>query len=90
MSPAPSAGGLRLAADWSPAVREAVRQVSGFSGLVVLAAEVDLRRGAPRVTRVSFDGSLKDAGKPVGAALRVTTVPTRFADEAGIVQLLQG
>jgi hypothetical protein len=75
---------------WSPAVREAVRQAFGFSGLVVLAAEVDLRRGAPRVTRVPLDGSLKDAGKPAGAALRVTTFPSRFADEPGIVQLLQG
>jgi len=75
---------------WSPAVREAVRQASGFSGLVVLAAEVDLRQGAPRVTRVPMDESLKDSGKPVGAALRVTTFPSRFADEPGIVQLLQG
>jgi hypothetical protein len=71
-------------------VRQAVRQASGFSGLVVLAAEVDLRQGAPRVTRVPLDGSLKDAGKPIGAALRVTTFPSRFADEPGIVQLLQG
>jgi hypothetical protein len=75
---------------WSPAVREAVRQASGFSGLVVLAAEVDLRRGVPRVTRVPLDGSLRGAGKPIGTALRVTTFPSRFADEPGIVQLLQG
>ena len=67
-----------------------MRQASGFSGLVVLAAEVDLRQGAPRVTRVPLDESLKNSGKPVGAALRVTTFPSRFADEPGIVQLLQG
>ena len=69
-------------------MREAVRQASGISGLVVLAAEVDLRQGAPRVTRAPLDESLK--GKPVGAALRVTTFPSRFADEPGIVRLLQG
>ena len=90
-----AAGPLRQEAyvwqrSWSPAVREAVRQASGISGLVVLAAEVDLRRGAPRVTRVPLDGSLRDAGKPVGVALRVTTFPSRFADEPGIVRLLQG
>ncbi len=87
-----AAGPLRQEAyvwqrSWSPAVREAMRQASGISGFVVLAAEVDLRRGSPRVTRVPLDGSLK--GKPVGAALRVTTFPSRFADEPGIVQLLQ-
>ena len=32
---------------WTPAVREAVRQANGISGFVVLAAEVDLRQGAP-------------------------------------------
>lgn len=69
-------------------MREAVGQASGISGFVVLAAEVDLRRGSPRVTRVPLDESLK--GKPVGAALRVTTFPSRFADEPGIVRLLQG
>ena len=71
-------------------MREAVRQAPEISGLVVLAAEVDLRRGAPRVARVPLDESLKNWGKPVGAALRVTTFPSRFADEPGIVQLLQG
>ncbi|MEO7420537.1 MAG: hypothetical protein ABI163_26005, partial [Thermoanaerobaculia bacterium] len=82
----PHAGTLRQEAyiwqrSWSPAVREAVGQASGISGFVVLAAEVDLRRGSPRVTRVPLDESLK--GKPVGAALRVTTFPSRFADEPG-------
>jgi hypothetical protein len=89
-----AAGPLRQEAyvwqrSWSPAVREAVRQASEISGFVVLAAEVELRQGAPRVTRVPLDGSLKNGGKPVGAALRVTTFPSRFADEPGIVRLLQ-
>lgn len=73
---------------WSPAAREAVRQTPGISGLVVLAAEVDLRQGSPRVARVPLDRSLKSAGKPVGIALRVTTFPSRFADEPGIGRLL--
>jgi hypothetical protein len=75
---------------WSPAVREAVRQAPGVAGFVVLAAEVDLRQGSPRVSRIPLDPSLKESGKPVGAALRVTTFPSRFADEPGIVQLLAG
>ena len=33
---------------------------------------------------------MKEPGKPVGAALRVTTFPSRFADEPRIVQLLAG
>jgi hypothetical protein len=69
-------------------VLEAVRQSPGISGLVVLAAEVDLRQGRPRISRVPLDLSLRDAGKPIGAAIRVTTFPSRFADETGIVQLL--
>jgi hypothetical protein len=75
---------------WSPAVRQAIQQASGISGFVVLAAEVDLRQGSPRVARIPLDPSLKDSGKPIGAALRVTTFPSRFADEPRIVQLLAG
>jgi hypothetical protein len=69
-------------------VREAVRQAPGVSGFIVLAAEVDLRQGSPRVSRIPLDPSLKASGKSVGAALRVTTFPSRFADEPGIVHLL--
>ncbi|HSU81695.1 MAG TPA: DUF3142 domain-containing protein [Thermoanaerobaculia bacterium] len=75
---------------WSPAVRQAIQQASGISGFVVLAAEVDLRQGSPKIARVPLDPSLKEAGKPIGAALRVTTLPTRFAAEPQIVQLLAG
>jgi len=75
---------------WSPAVREAVRQASDFSSLTVLAAEVDLQTGKPRVIRVPLDAeALKGYGKPVGAALRITTFPLRFADERDVVQRLQ-
>jgi Protein of unknown function (DUF3142) len=75
---------------WSPAVRQAIQQASGISGFVVLAAEVDLRQGSPKVARIPLDPSLKDSGKPLGAALRVTTFPSRFADEPRTVQLLAG
>jgi hypothetical protein len=75
---------------WSPAVRQAIQQASGISGFVVLAAEVDLRQGSPRIARIPLDPSLKDSGKPIGVALRVTAFPSRFADEPRIVQLLAG
>jgi hypothetical protein len=75
---------------WSPAVRQAIQQASGISGFVVLAAEVDLRQGLPKIARVPLDPSLKDSGKPVGVALRVTTFPARFTDAPQIVQLLTG
>jgi len=75
---------------WTPAVRESVRQARDFAGVIVLAAEVDLRPPAPRVNRVPLDGeSLKGLGKPVGAALRVSTVRSRFAEEPRTVQFLQ-
>jgi hypothetical protein len=42
------------------------------------------------VVRVPFDvRALKGHGKPVGAALRVGTFPSRFADEPEVVQLLE-
>jgi hypothetical protein len=73
---------------WTPEVRQAVRQASGISAFVVLAAEVDLRHGAPRVSRIPLDPSLKGAGRPAGAALRVTPFPSRFADEPRGARLL--
>jgi hypothetical protein len=92
-SPPQTSGPLRQEAyvwqrSWSPAVRAAVRQASGISGFVVLAAEVELRQGAPRVARVPFDAETWK-GRRVGAAVRVTTLPARFVDEPDIVRLLQ-
>ena len=72
-----------------PAVRAAVRNADGISGFVVLAAEVELRQGAPRVARVPLDVETWK-GRRIGAAVRVTTLPARFADEPGIVRLLAG
>lgn len=77
--------------DWTPAVRESVRQASGFSELIVLAAEVDPRSQPPQVDRVPLDAeALKGYGKPVGAALRIHTLPGLFASDPGLVSFLQG
>ncbi|HEY0552626.1 MAG TPA: DUF3142 domain-containing protein [Thermoanaerobaculia bacterium] len=73
---------------WNSAVQEAVRRTPGISGLVVLAAEVDPAQGSPRVARIPLEPSLKSSGKPIGVALRVTTFPSRFADEPAIGKLL--
>jgi hypothetical protein len=51
---------------------------------------VDLRQRPPRLVRVPLDDSLRGSGKPVGVALRVSTFSSRFAEEPGIVRLLQG
>src|SRR4051812_15848115 len=91
----PVSGPLRQEAyvwqrSWNPAVRSAVAEASGISGFVVLAAEVDLRGRTPRVVRIPLDGSLRSSGKPIGVALRVSTFPSRFGEEPGIVRLLRG
>ncbi|HEV2854396.1 MAG TPA: DUF3142 domain-containing protein [Thermoanaerobaculia bacterium] len=76
---------------WTPAVRESVRRASGFSDLIVLAAEVDPRSQPPQVVRVPLDAEvLKGYRKPVGVAIRVHTFPGRFADDPGLVSFLQG
>jgi uncharacterized protein DUF3142 len=90
-----AAGPLRQEAyvwqrSWTPAVRDSVRQARDFAGLVVLAAEVDLRNQAPRVMRVPLDGeTLKGRGRSVGAALRVSTFPSLFANEPRFGRLLE-
>lgn len=77
---------------WNPAVRESVRQASkDFSGLIVLAAEVDPRSLPPQVTRVPLDAAaLKGYGKAVGAAIRIQTFQGQFADSPELVEFLQG
>lgn len=74
---------------WSPAVRASVVGARDFAGLVVLAAEVDLRGRSPRVVRIPLDTALKATGRPVGAALRVTAFSSRFADEPRIARLVE-
>ena len=78
--------------DWTPAVRQSVRLASqDFSGLIVLAAEVDPRSQPPQVTRVPLDAAaLKGYGKAVGAAIRIHTFPGLFADNPKLVEFLQG
>jgi hypothetical protein len=77
--------------DWNPAVRESVHQASrDFSGLIVLAAEVDPRVQPPQVARVPLDAAaLKGYGKAVGAAIRVHTFPGLFEQDPKIVEFLQ-
>ncbi len=77
---------------WNPAVRASVRQASkDFSGLIVLAAEIDPRTQPPGVARVPLDAeALKGYGKGVGAALRIHTIPGLFADDPQTVSFLQG
>lgn len=78
--------------DWTPAVRESVRQASkDFSGLIVLAAEVDPRSQPPQVARVALDAAaLAGYGKAVGAAIRVHTFPGLFEQDPKMVGFLQG
>ncbi|HEX9943168.1 MAG TPA: DUF3142 domain-containing protein [Thermoanaerobaculia bacterium] len=94
-APHRAAGPLRQEAyvwqrSWTPAVQESVRQAKDFAGVVVLAAEADLRGPAPQVVRVPLDGeALRASGRPVGAAVRATAFPGRFADDPRLVRLLQ-
>jgi hypothetical protein len=81
--------------DWTPAVRASVQQASkDFSGLIVLAAEVDPRSQPPQppqITRVPLDApALKGYGKAVGAAIRIHTFPGLFAENPQLVESLQG
>ena len=76
--------------EWSPTVRDSIAQARDLAGLVVLAAEVDFRQGAPRTIRFPLDAeALKGVGRPVGAAVRVHTFPGRFADDPKLVRYLQ-
>ncbi|MFL6292787.1 MAG: DUF3142 domain-containing protein [Thermoanaerobaculia bacterium] len=80
---------------WTPAVREAVGQASGFAGLTVLAAEIDLSQSPVRVFRVGIDWqTLRSSGRPVGIALRIGRFQGwgggtgRFADDPETVRRL--
>jgi len=80
---------------WTPAVREAVSQTPDFAGLTVLAAEIDLSRSPFRAFRVGIDWqALRDAGRPVGLALRIGRFQGwgggtgRFEDEPETVRRL--
>jgi hypothetical protein len=76
-------------------VRAAVSHSSDFAGLTVLAAEIDLSRSPFRAFRVGIDWrSLRDAGRPVGLALRIGRFQGwgggtgRFEDEPETVRRL--
>ncbi|HEX4966868.1 MAG TPA: DUF3142 domain-containing protein [Thermoanaerobaculia bacterium] len=75
---------------WSPAVRDSLGQAKELAGVVVLAAEVDLRSRAPEVVRVPLDAeALKGLGRPVGVAVRVHAFPGRFVDDPKMIRNLQ-
>ncbi|HYG64087.1 MAG TPA: DUF3142 domain-containing protein [Thermoanaerobaculia bacterium] len=78
---------------WTPAVREAVGE-SNLAGLVVLAAEVDLSRLPPRVSRAGYDAAaLRGTGRPVGLAIRIGSFSRgggRFRAEPGQIGFLAG
>ena len=81
--------------EWTPAVREAVGGASGFAGLTVLAAEIDLSRSPLRAFRVGIDWqALRESGRPVGLALRIGRFQGwgggtgRFEDEPETVRQL--
>lgn len=57
---------------WGPEVRDALRQTDGLTGLVALAAEVDLSARPPRVALAGIDpAALRATGRPVGLAIRI-------------------
>jgi hypothetical protein len=75
-------------------VREAVGQGRNLGGFVVLAAEVDLSRLPPRVTKAGYDAAvLRDSGPPVGLAIRIGSFSRgggRFRAEPGQIGFLAG
>jgi hypothetical protein len=79
---------------WGPEVQAAVRQTEGFTGWIVLAAEVDLSVQPPRVAQVNLDAdALRSTGKPVGLAIRIGRFsrqgPARaLAEDAAAVRFL--
>jgi hypothetical protein len=77
---------------WTPEVRAAVRQGADLAGFVVLAAEVDLSRLPPRVSRAAWDAaSLRATGRTVGLAVRIGVFSRgggRFRAEPGQTGLL--
>ncbi len=65
---------------WGPEVRASLARTSDLSGLVILAAEVDLSTDPPRVVRAAYDAAaLRATGRPVGLAVRIG----RFAHRGG-------
>lgn len=97
-SPPTVSGPLRQEAyvwqrDWSPPVRAAVAGSAaayGFSGLTVLAAQVDLRTAPPEVRRVAYDAAaIRATGRPAGLAIRISPFPGRFAERPDLVEALR-
>ncbi|HEX3530165.1 MAG TPA: DUF3142 domain-containing protein [Thermoanaerobaculia bacterium] len=81
---------------WGPEVQAAVRQTEGLSGLVALAAEVDLSVKPPRVALAGIDfAALRASGRPVGLAVRIGRFAQkgperRLAEDAEAVRFVAG
>lgn len=69
---------------WNAQVDEAVRQAKTFSaGFAVLAAEIDLRNGEPKIVRPNVDYSpLKAVGLPLALAIRIDPFAGAFNEHA--------
>jgi Protein of unknown function (DUF3142) len=67
--------------DWSPAVKQAIREHSGeFSRLVYLSAEVTWKQKQPQMIRVPMDYGLQAESKgQIGLALRIGPYRGQFA-----------
>ena len=75
---------------WTAPVREAVvAHATNFNEVVVLAAEVNWKNGAPQVTRVELDhAALKKAGSRIGLALRIGPYAGPFRSDDRVAQFL--
>jgi len=74
---------------WTDDVRVNAARAVAFGGLVVWAAEVDWRDGAPRVARGAVDyAALAAAGRPVGLALRIGPFAGPFSETDETATLL--
>ena len=71
---------------WGPEVQTAVQKTDGLSGLVALAAEIDLSVKPPRMALAGIDfASLRASGQPVGLAIRIG----RFAQKGSGRRLVE-
>lgn len=75
---------------WSDDVRRGLDRTAGrTAGFVVLAAEVDLAGGRPKISRVAVDHkALARTGRPVGLALRIGPYAGPFRSDDPVARTL--
>ncbi len=75
--------------EWTPAVAAAVRDFAPrLDGLIVLGADLAWQDGQPRVQRPAVDwAALREAGRPVGIALRIDPSAAPLAADGEKVRL---